>query len=179
MNIFFLDQNPTKCAEYHFDKHVRKMILETAQMLSTAHRVLDGKEVETRNKAGARMKRYILQNELEDVLYKSTHVNHPSNKWVRESSENYLWLYQLLLSLLNEYQYRFTKEHATSRLIEPLKVLPKNIQVKEFTQPPAAMDKEFIISKDNVVNYRNYYVFGKIDLLQYTKRDIPVWLKED
>ena len=42
MNIFYLHENPEICAEYHCDKHVVKMILETAQMLSTAHRIIDG-----------------------------------------------------------------------------------------------------------------------------------------
>ena len=45
MNIFYLSTNTDECARYHCDKHVVKMILETAQMLSTAHRVLDGDEL--------------------------------------------------------------------------------------------------------------------------------------
>ena len=48
MNIFYLDTNPALCAEYHCDKHVVKMIIEYAQMLSTAHRVIDGEEVKVK-----------------------------------------------------------------------------------------------------------------------------------
>jgi hypothetical protein len=45
MNIFYLDKDPIKAAEYSCDKHVVKMILESAQMLCTAHRVLDGENI--------------------------------------------------------------------------------------------------------------------------------------
>jgi hypothetical protein len=46
MNIFVLDTNPAKAAKYHNNKHCVKMILETAQLLSTAHRIIDGKQEE-------------------------------------------------------------------------------------------------------------------------------------
>ena len=86
MNIFYLDKDPKKCAEMHCDKHVVKMILEYAQLLSTAHRVLDG-------------------NEWADHvgLYKATHKNHPSAIWARESAGNYFWLNKLFQELCKEY----------------------------------------------------------------------------
>jgi hypothetical protein len=36
MNIFVLDRNVRKCAQYHCDQHVSKMILESAQIMCTA-----------------------------------------------------------------------------------------------------------------------------------------------
>lgn len=44
MNIFYLHESPAFAAEMHCDQHVRKMLIESAQLLSTAHRVLDGTE---------------------------------------------------------------------------------------------------------------------------------------
>ena len=50
MNIFYLDSNPKKCAEMHHDKHCSKMLVEYAQLMSTAHRVLDGTEYYSKTK---------------------------------------------------------------------------------------------------------------------------------
>jgi hypothetical protein len=92
MNIFYLDRDPVIAAQMMCDKHVVKMILESAQMLSTAHRVLDGDEYA--NKMG---------------LYKLAHKNHPSTIWVRTSSENYRWLFNHYDALMQEYTYRYDK----------------------------------------------------------------------
>ena len=95
MNIFYLSAYPDQCAEMHCDKHVCKMIIEYAQIMSTAHRVLDGEEYYGRTKNGRRIKRWKMNSNLEDILYKASHVNHPSNQWVRASWRNYQWLYVL------------------------------------------------------------------------------------
>ena len=55
MNIFVLDKDPHIAAQMHCDKHVPKMIVESAQMLSTAHRLLDGEEYMAPSKSGKRM----------------------------------------------------------------------------------------------------------------------------
>ena len=82
MNIFFLDEDMQKCAEYHCDKHVVKMIVEYAQLMSTAHRVIDGKEYEGRTRLNRRIKRWLHPNkELEQILYKASHIKHPSGIW--------------------------------------------------------------------------------------------------
>ena len=52
MNIFYLHENPKICAEMHLDKHASKMCIEYAQLLSTAHRVLDGTEYYGKTKTG-------------------------------------------------------------------------------------------------------------------------------
>ena len=44
MNVFYLDKNTWEWAKMHCDKHIVKMIIEYAQLMSTAHRMLDGEE---------------------------------------------------------------------------------------------------------------------------------------
>lgn len=155
MNIFYLDSNPFICAKYHCDKHVVKMILEYAQMLSTAHRILDGYDG--------------------DILCRATHVNHPCSKWVRSSAANYNWLYILFTELLNEYTYRYGKHHQYEKLIMQLNKAPKNIDNIGFTPPPQCMPDD---CKDiSVIDaYRKYYFKYKSKMLKWKKRDIPNFL---
>ena len=89
MNIFFLSENPVQAAEWMVDKHVVKMILESAQLLSTAHRIIDGRETQGKSATGRNVKRWILNDAREPVLYSATHINHPSAVWCRQSVENY------------------------------------------------------------------------------------------
>ena len=98
MNIFFLSINPEVCAIMHCDKHVRKMILEYAQMLCTAHHVCG---------------RY-----KNPKLYKISFKNNPCTVWARTSSGNYLYLYILFINLCKEYTRRFGKIHATETQLE-------------------------------------------------------------
>jgi hypothetical protein len=96
MNIFYLDHDPEQAAQYHCDKHVVKMILESAQLLSTAHRVLDGVVVQGKSVSGLRnVKRWRLDNEFDSVYYSASHINHPSAVWVRASPYHYNWLHNL------------------------------------------------------------------------------------
>ena len=91
MNLFYLHKEPEVSATLHCDKHVVKMIIEYAQQLCTAHRVLDGIEYYDQSKNGRKIKRWRLEDTaLEGVLYKASHINHPDNIWVRHSKENYL-----------------------------------------------------------------------------------------
>ena len=108
MNIFYLQREPEACAHDHCDKHVPKMILEYAQLMSTAHRELDG-------------------DDCVDQLYKSTHKNHPSAIWTRSSDQHYMWLYELFCALSEEYQTRYGKEHLTfTKLHGILQYLPQH-----------------------------------------------------
>jgi hypothetical protein len=112
MNIFYLSQNPVECAQMHNDKHCVKMILESAQLLSTAHRVLDGVETVGLSQSGRKKKIWKLANDkLDTKLYSATHNNHPSAIWVRQSKNNYVWLFNLFCSLIVEYQHRYEKVH--------------------------------------------------------------------
>ena len=109
MNIFYLSNDVQKCAEMHVDKHCVKMILEYAQLLSTAHRVLDGTLSIGVSKTGRKQTRYVLPDNRESILYASTHINHPSAIWCRKGIVQYRWLHNLLIELCKEYTYRYDK----------------------------------------------------------------------
>ena len=111
LNIFYVDSDPIEAAQSLVDKHVVKMILESAQLLSTAHRIIDGREIEGVSKSGRKARRWILDDAREPVLYTATHVNHPSAIWARTSILNYNWLADHFFALLNEYTYRYDKHH--------------------------------------------------------------------
>jgi hypothetical protein len=176
MNIFFLDKDPVKAAEYHHDKHVVKMILETAQLLSTAHRVLDGEQYIDKS-TGRKIKRWKMDSDImESGLYKATHINHPSNVWARTSKDNYMWLYRLFTNLCAEYTYRYHKIHATDvKLSNLLSSPPNNIKDVGMTVMPQAMPDEYK-TEDSVQAYRNYYIGAKKQQSKYTNRDVPSWL---
>lgn len=151
MNIFVLDNDVAKCAEYHCDKHVVKMILESAQILSTVCR----------------------QSGL-DVGYKPTHSHHPCTIWASESLDNWIWLRNLTALLNAEYKYRYEKSnnHKSYDLVAtlPLPNIP-DIGLTPFAQ---AMPDKYK-HDDAVVAYRNYYVNEKSDFLKWTKRGAPLW----
>jgi len=159
MNIFYLHPNPTIAAKYHNDKHVVKMIVESAQMLSTAHRELD--------------------DTVNDVIYKIAHKNHPSTKWARASYKNYMWLHWLFEELCDEYTYRYEKVHLTdTKLREVLRIPPRRIDyLPQFTQPPQCMPDEYKVPDDSVSAYRKYYIGEKAYFSKWTNRDIPSWWK--
>ena len=175
MNIFYLDHDVTKCAEMHNDKHVVKMILEYAQLLSTAHRVLDGTLIDGYSKTGRKQKRYVLSGNLDSILYVSTHINHPSAVWVRQSDKNYSWLFEMFESLLEEYTYRYGKKHACEKLVWALEVRPNNIPRGNFTEPTPAMPDDVKIPGDSIKSYRNYYINNKTHLANWKKRTTPEW----
>lgn len=175
MNIFYLDTDTTACAQAHCDKHVVKMILEYAQLLSTAHRVLDGKAWTDLTANKRRITRYSLTNDKEGVLYKATHINHPSAIWVRESKANYNWLYDLYSKLLAEYTHRYGKSHKCGELSASLKDSPATIADVGLTEMPQAMP-EACQKPTAIEGYRNYYSTEKRGMLAYTKRQMPTWI---
>ena len=181
MNIFALDLDPVKCAEYHNSKHTIKMILEHNQLLSTAHRVLDGSEIVVKSKTNRNVKRWVLPDVRENILYSATHVNHPSAIWCRQSESNYRWLVDLTEALCKEYTYRYGKVHKCERdgLVKLLKSPPKNIPVGLFTEPIPAMDEKYKVFGDSIESYRNYYREGKKHLASWkgkvNSRPTPDW----
>ena len=182
MNIFALDHDPKQCAEWHVNKHVIKQILEYSQLLSTAHRILDGTPRNELSQAGRRITRWELPDSRESELYKATHINHPSAVWARESASNYEWLQNLLSLLCAEYTYRYGKVHKcqSSGLVDALKTLPNNIKDKGLTPVLCAMPDEYKVPGDHVESYRNYYRYGKGRMLSWTGkiagRSTPEWL---
>lgn len=177
MNIFYLDQDAVTCAQYHNNKHVVKMILESCQLLCTAHRVTDGIPYEDRTKNNRRITRYILPDGgLDRILYQATHINHPCAVWCRQSISNYIWLWRLTDALAQEYTYRYGKVHKCERdgLIEQLKFTPIHLPLAGWTEPAQAMP-DHCKHPDAVEAYRNYYRQEKQHLAKWTKREIPEW----
>jgi len=179
LNIFYIDADPRLCAEWSVDSHCIKMILESAQLLSTAHRVIDGSEyIDDGGKR--KVKRWRLDDDRNVTLYSATHVNHPSAVWARESNNNYNWLWSYLYEHCKEYTYRYGKIHKVEKdgLLKALQTPQNNISVGYKTQPPSAMDTKYIISKNAIENYRNYYKVGKVHLHKWKNRQPPEWIKE-
>ena len=160
MNIFYLHPDPLRAAEMHCDKHCVKMILETAQMLCTAHRSLDGDE--QADKLG---------------MYKTVHLNHPSTKWVRGSRLQYEWAFHLFKFLCEEYHYRFKKIHKTeAKLREALRTPPLAItDDSTYTQPPQCMPDQYKVLDDAVQAYRNYYIGEKAYFAKWAYTRTPEW----
>ena len=155
MNIFYLHKDPETCAQMHCDQHVVKMILEYAQMLSTAHRVYGGED---------------------ERLYKVAHLNHPSTIWARSHTNNYLYLRDLFFYLCFEYTIRYRKIHKTQdRLEDVLFDLPADIPSGE-SEIPQCMPAEY---KHNnpIVGYRNFYRCYKVRFATYKFTSMPEFMK--
>ncbi|CAB5221433.1 hypothetical protein UFOVP247_164 [uncultured Caudovirales phage] len=183
MNIFAISNNPVEAAQWMVDKHVVKMILETAQLLSTAHRILDGEMVEGKKMVpGAlpirwrKFKKWKLPDDRDTVLYSATHINHPSAVWCRASNNNYNWLYAHFLALLDEYTYRYGKVHKCATLVDALRSTPISIPVGYLTPVTPAMPDEYKVEHDSVTSYRNYYRVAKQRMHKWTKREKPEWI---
>ncbi len=176
MNIFYLSHDPKECAEMHCDKHVVKMIIEYAQLLSTAHRVRDGDEYYDLTANGRKIKRWRLPDEREQRLMKASHINHPSTIWTRANHLNYNWLYEMWVHLLDEYTYRYGKVHACARLKNDLAKPPEKIPLGlHETEPTPAMPDECKIVNDSLASYHKYYNEKKTHFARWTKRSAPEW----
>ena len=160
MNIFYLDPRPDTAAEMHCDKHVVKMIIEYGQLLSTAHRVLDG-------------------DDAHPDLYKIAHKNHPSTIWTRSSSQHYDWLFRLFRMVSAENSRHDSKDtfkvHTTwNKLGKLLENLPKNIKDNGWTNPPQCMP-DYCKKPDTVDAYRNYYLQEKAGFAKWNYTNQPKW----
>lgn len=181
MNIFYLHHDAKTCAQMHNDKHCVKMILEYSQLLSTAHRILDGNEIVGKSKTGRKQTKWILNDERDSILYSATHLQHPSAIWARQSDSNYRWLHNLLHELCKEYTHRYGRIHKCESigLVEKLKLVPNNIPVAGFTGPTPAMPDSVKILGDSLASYRNYYNKSKQHLASWkgkiNGRNVPDW----
>jgi hypothetical protein len=158
MNIFVLDYNPKICAVYHNDKHVVKMILETAQLLCGVHHIT---------------------NSPYEIPYKLSHKNHPCSIWSRECLENYVWLCDLGLELCKEYTYRYGKRHKSQDVIEWCTINLPNIPTKgNLTTFALAMPIECKVGSA-IESYREYYRKEKKDFANWKNREIPYWYNQN
>ena len=156
MNIFILDLDQARNAQYHVDKHVVKMITEHNQLLCTAHHVAGSNHIPP---------------------YKRTHVNHPCAIWVRESLTNYIWLTELNWWLCKEYTYRYGKIHKGEEVNQWCIDHHPNVADVGYTMFKQAMPDE-CKRPDAVEAYRAYYNSHKRNLFAWKKREIPIWIKE-
>lgn len=178
MNIFILDNDPVIAAQEQCDKHVVKMIVESAQMLSTVHRMLDGVMERRPSKSGAMLQYWKLNDQRESILYKACHFNHPSTVWTRESKANYQWHYKHFIALCDEYTYRYGKVHSTdTKLRIALQQIPTNIPEKHMTPFKLAMGSNpECMLEDAVESYRRFYeTKQKRFTMVWTKRPVPKW----
>ncbi len=163
MNIFFLDKTPELSAKMLCDKHIPKMLLETAQMLSTAYQEMFGEDKYTKD------------------LYKIAYPNHPMTKWVSEHSKNFDWTLLLGCMISKEYTFRFKKYHKSDAIITTLCFAVEDNSFTgygmegDMTTPPQCMPDKY---KDNdyVTAYRNYYKGEKEYFAKWEKgRKQPEW----
>lgn len=182
MNIFFFSKNTQECARMHCSKHTVKMIVEYAQLLCTAHRLLDGTEsVVIKN--NRRKKVWILPNRTKnEILYSATHINHPSAKWTRHTRANYTWLFNLWSRLCDEYEYRYGKIHATkTKLWDLLITPPVNIPDGIFSSPWRAMPEKYKMPKTSIdyceLSYQAYFNGEKQHIADWKNRETPHWFK--
>ena len=164
LNIFYLDNDPKLAAQAQCDKHVVKMILESAQLLCTTHHYFNS---DPRPEQYSHIK-----------FYKKTHVNHPVSIWSRTCLGNYNWLAQHALALCNEYEVRYDKTHKSKDIITLCALFyPHGIDPwMSETKPALAMPDEYKCD-DPVVAYRRYYTECKRNTIQmrWTKRNPPEW----
>ena len=142
MNIFFLDKSPDLSAQYLCDKHVPKMLLESAQMLSTAlHSHTMG---------------------INTGIYKEAYPNHPMTKWVGFNRDNFNWALENAMWIDEEYKTRFKKQHKSGKVIQCIidNDYYKDIPDGFFSEPPQCMPDEYK-DKDYVTAYRKYYQGAK------------------
>jgi hypothetical protein len=182
MNIFILDIDPPTAAKYHCDKHVCKMILESGQMLCTAHWV-KWLEKLGKTRSDFRLVRdiqnYLFQNipENSQPPWKLTHMNHPCSIWTRESYSNYAWHLDLMRNLLSEFGDRYNKKHKSWDVLSWLEMnKPPGLSTRKNLSPfPICMKEEYKISKDPVECYREYYLKDKVRFAKWKNGNIPDW----
>lgn len=163
MNIFALDQDPKLAAQYHCDKHVPKMILESLQILNGA----------------------LYERDLSELaFYGYTHKHHPCTLWAAESWQNFEWVVRLAHHLNKEYKMRYDHDESHTSYQK----MVDNWHDGESWTLPATDDelKPFALamaddvkSSNRIQAYRDYYREYKQpqDWFCYEQgRDSPDWL---
>lgn len=150
MNIFVVDKDPVVAATMLCDKHVVKMIVETAQMLCTVART-NGHE----------------------LRYRSTHAKHPCTLWTGKSKQNWNWLVAHGLSMCDEYTRRYGRRHKTQDVLESAKNLQINLPKIGLTPFAQAMPAQYK-NADPVLAYRQYYVGEKSSFAKWKVKP-PLW----
>ena len=180
MNLFVLSNDPVEAAQLQCDKHVVKMIVESGQMLSTTHRMLDGTLESRPSKSGKTKSKYWVHPDpvLEKVLYRAVHMHHPCTVWTMQTSENYKWHYMHFVALCDEFKYRYGKIHRTDEVLrDVLSFPPMKLPNGPLTKQPLAMKSNPECMFDDVVeSYRAFYQTKQARFkMAWTKRNKPDW----
>lgn len=190
MNIFALNIDPRKAAEAHGDKHVIKMILETCQMLYSAHWTSVNPDI-LKERSSIKISKIAKTLAVPQHMltapkslsgkhgYSPVHLHHPCTIWIRECRGNYMWAADLAIYLATEYEFRWPgKQHSCKEHAIWLKNnLPPNMNHGERNGFAIAMDPKYRL-EDPVESYINFYKGSKKDrnLTNYTKRIKPWFL---
>lgn len=200
MNIFVLDKDPKKAAQYHVDKHVIKMILESSQMLATAYYTSRG--IKSFSKLHESKEKELMMVEVFEGFprragdekgtlpttfwirginpYRPAFVHHLCTQWAGKCIENWNWLHSLALELCKEFTHRYGKTHACQEILEWMSENPAlSESLGRITPHALAMPNEYIYYRwdnkeaDPVQSYRNYYLGEKKALFSWTNRKTP------
>jgi hypothetical protein len=162
MNIFILDENPIKAAEYHCDKHVVKMILELFQQMGSA--VI---------RHGATPNQMPLTSK--GTPLKGGYHNHPCTRWCGNSRINFMWAQTHAIALCEEYTKRYNKIHSCENGIKHLGSMQHMINGESITPFALAMPEQYK-SHDPVYSYRQYYIHEKKNFAKWNKlNNVPDW----
>jgi hypothetical protein len=157
MNIFVVDNDPKEAARMLCDKHVVKMILESAQMLCSTF------------------------PEKHQAPYKATYINHPCTKWTRSARENFYWLVDHAHELCEEYSKRYGKRHKSEKVIDWCWLKSNYITFPSYHQTEfvTAMPDKYKVD-DPVLSYRNYYNHEKSRFAKWEKGTaVPYWYENN
>ena len=172
MNIFVLDRNPSKAAHMMCDKHVVKMIIESAQMLSA---VLDCQyRSDRRGGDGPVIKQFGLPG------YPKAHAKHPCTLWARDSKENSMWLVRHMRALCLQYFYRYQKFHKMDGYpaIYEAQLEHCVFPFKEQTEFVQAITNTDLHRDDPVEAYREYYRKEKAHFCTWKHGEVPEWFDD-
>lgn len=183
MNIFALSIDPTKAARMMCDKHIPKMIVESAQMMASA----------LRRHEDTLMKGFPQYESVDDLFtqkqivtkkgtpYKGGYANHPCTVWAGDTWANFYWLGEHACGLLREFRLRFGErsvEHACSTPIKQMLRLGIFVGdvLSEKTAFAMAMPDEYKQEGKEVIAYRDYYFAEKGDFAKWQRgREAPTW----
>ena len=191
MNTFVLSRDPVEAARFHCNKHVVKMILESAQMLCAAHWIhllkKEGKAIGDFKRVRD-AQQWAYENTLQDLQppWKMSHMRHPCTVWTAENVSNYSWQLRLCEALLQEYTRRYDgKIHKTNLEAKWLrKNYPIDIRDDGLSNFPVCMKEEYKVFKepgivDVVASYKNYYIKDKVRFAKWEPRSTtPEWFKK-
>lgn len=151
MNIFILSKDLAENVKMHCDAHVRKQILEAAQIACTVHWLTGGK-----------------------APYRSTHKNHPLVRWACESMTAYKFTVKYGLALCEEFTYRWQGVHKTQAVLQWLSENPPNIPNAK-TKYKIVVPDDCLVASNEEASYRNHYLKNKRHIAQWTRRPVPEW----